>query len=135
MNVSTNTTVTEKYKNDKEDNNVVVVLRARMRERARGDLQATEKYMREVEAFADYWRQAVGTQLPPIGRGTIADMLDMGMEAELIAEVIDETSAAPRPSWAYAKAIFERLFWEKIFTVEAFRKQQLERKYGRYRPF
>lgn len=133
MTTSTNTTpVTEKYKDD-NCNNVVVLLRARARERS--DLKATEKYMREVEAFADYWRAAVGTQLPPVGRGEIADMLDVGMDAELIAEVIDQTSMAPRPSWAYAHAILDRLFFSKIFTIEAYRDEQFRRKYGRSRPY
>lgn len=127
MTTSTTTTSTENYK-DYNDNSVVVLLRARAR--AREAQKPTEKYMREMEAFAGYWRLAVGVQLPPIGRQRIAERLAEGVEAELIAEVIDQTSAAPRPSWAYCSAILDRLKREGISTLSDYQQRQAARRAG-----
>ena len=124
MATTTTVTKTENY-NDNHNNDVVVLLRARARERQFGG--SIEKYKRELDAFADYWRLATGNTFPPAARRKFADALAWGYEPELLAEVIDQTSAAPRPSWAYCNAILQRLFDEEISTLAEYRETQQNR--------
>ena len=131
MTTNSTTTNTEKYNND-NDNHVVVLLRARTRERAFGN--SIEKYKRELDAFADYWKLATGNTFPPAARRCFADALAWHYEPELLVEVIDQTSAAPRPSWAYCNAIMQRLFADEISTLAQYREAQAERlrSWGKY---
>ena len=127
---TTTTTTTDKYNTD-YCNPVVVLLRARARERAQPEL--TELYRAELDAYADYWRQTIGTQLPPAARRRIAAALAAGIEAALIADLIDQTAGAPRPSWAYCAAIMDRIEREGIKSQADYQAAQ-ERRRAATRP-
>ena len=99
-----------------KDQSLVVLVRARTRAREAYE----EQYMpaAEEEALRTYWRKVIGNELP---RSAHIDLIGYWMaqfEPELFLLVIDRTAAAPRPSWAYAKAILDRLLLSGIRTVE-----------------
>lgn len=61
---------------------------------------------------------------PPVAIRQMDYALEHGMEPELIMTAIDEAALAPRPSWAYARAIIQRLLAEGVLTPEAYAQRQ-----------
>ena len=111
---------------------VVVLLRARARAR-----EAERQWLSEEDekAIARYWKQVIGTNLPPAAHEDLVICAGVHMEHELIVEVIDQTASAPRPSWAYAHAIFNRLCCNAILTLDEYREDQRAWRERRKRPF
>lgn len=57
--------------------------------------------------------------LPWMQRGFYR-LLDEGFEYHLLLQIIEQTSHAPRPSWAYLDAIVRRCRMHEIFTLVGF---------------
>lgn len=49
-----------------------------------------------------------GRTIAPVVRAQMVQMLEQGAAPDLIAAVIEYSAAAPRPSWAYARAVLRR---------------------------
>lgn len=61
-----------------------------------------------------------GRKMPPVIRSQIRSLMAQGAMPDLIAAVIEYSAAAPRPSWAYARAVLERQLSMGTRTAEQF---------------
>ena len=61
-----------------------------------------------------------GRKMPPVIRSQIRDLMAQGAMPDLIAAVIEYSAAAPRPSWAYARAVLVRQLAMGTRTAEQF---------------
>lgn len=99
---------------------------ARAYAHAREERSAAPSEMSEYEMdmrwLASYYRDSFERRIPSSVEIEVSELLRAGMERELIEAAIDEAMAAPRPSWAYARAVLARCWREGIRTVEAFRR-------------
>ena len=77
-------------------------------------------YAREdMDALADAYCDALGRDRCP--RSVMADMIaamDAGMQPAVIIAALEATIDAPRPSWAYARAILRRCAAEGVYTPD-----------------
>ena len=60
-----------------------------------------------ADMLADY-QDVMGRPMPDIVRNEIAAMIKSGINRSMIAALIQYTADAPRPSWAYARAVIQR---------------------------
>ena len=80
------------------------------------------EYEMAMRWLASYYRDNFERRIPSSVEIEVSELLRAGMERELIEAAIDEAMAAPRPSWAYARAVLARCWRDGIRTVEAFRR-------------
>jgi DNA replication protein DnaD len=72
--------------------------------------RARTREERAVKLVYEYWSQATGIYLAPIIKEELKlYVLDPRIGVEGVTYAIDETTAAPRPSWAYCRAILLRM--------------------------
>lgn len=72
-----------------------------------------------------YFCDTFGTAtVPPVAVRQIDYALERGMAPELVMTALDEAAVAPRPSWAYARAIIQRLLGEGVLTPDAYAQRQ-----------
>lgn len=71
-----------------------------------------------------YYQDAFGLRCPPVARADMEWFLDAGIAPDVIRLCIDAATLAPRPSWAYARAILRRLRAEGVRTVDQYNKRQ-----------
>ena len=89
--------------------------RAYAREETEADIQAYR-----IKYLCKHFEESFDRKCPPVVAKEIGDALNLGMDADLLESIIDETQLAPRPSWAYARAILRRCFREQVYTAEDF---------------
>ena len=65
--------------------------------------------------------------MPGIVAMEIMTMMAAGAGADLVAEIIRYTAGAPRPSWAYARAVLRRQMAMGTRTAEDFAAREAER--------
>ena len=80
---------------------------------------------------------AIGYSMTQAIRNQIAALMEQGAAPDLIAAVLEYTAEAPRPSWAYARAVLRRQMDTGTRTaedfqqsVEAYRRKAAERAAG-----
>ena len=109
-------------------NSVTTRGRARARTREDGITEVgSDQTLRSVQLadLATYYQQTFGSYCPQCARRDMAAALDEGMEMDVVLIAIDEAAIAPRPSWAYARAILRRCLMEHIHTEEEYNRGQL----------
>ena len=74
--------------------------------------------------LADYYQSSFGAYCPQCARRDMAAALDAGLDYALLIVAIDEAAVAPRPSWAYARAILRRCINQGIHTEEDYSRGQ-----------
>lgn len=104
--------------------------RARVRACAREDTTTTTTaqlmhgyYIDCCEYYADTFRRVPAPGI----RREIAEHIKGGMTAECIKAIMDETQAAPRPSWAYCRAILQRCDLDNIKTLTDWQRDRQRR--------
>lgn len=80
----------------------------------------------DMAIIRDYYRDTFGLRCPPVAERDIDRFLDAGITAEVVKICIDEAALAPRPSWAYARAILRRLMNEGVRTAQEYTKRQTD---------
>lgn len=80
----------------------------------------TSTFVEEMSEFREMYRDALGREMPRFIEADILSRLLTGKNDSIdIQYALQETAAAPRPSWRYASAILARLTreaplpWEK----------------------
>lgn len=63
-----------------------------------------------------------GREMPRTVWEYLAGCIDAGAEVDLLAAIIEYTAGAPRPSWAYARAVIERQMAAGARTADDFRR-------------
>lgn len=97
---------------------------------------------REAEATANmlrgqyvdccqYYTEAFRRAVPVVVQRDIAEHIRDGMTADVIRAAMDETQAAPRPSWAYCRAILRRCDLEGIKTMQQWQESKRQREQRR----
>ena len=82
-------------------------------------------HARARDEVEQYYCDTFGTAaMPPVAIRQIDYAFEQGMSPDLIMTAIDEAALAPRPSWAYARAIIQRLLAEGVLTPEAYTERQ-----------
>lgn len=106
----------ENYDHDNYNNNNYRV-RARTRET---DAVFQDAFQHVRDAYADVF----GREIPRFVYNEMLDMMDeLSIKADMIVAVIEYTACAPRPSWAYARAVLYRCCMQKgIVTGSGFRR-------------
>ena len=74
-----------------------------------------------LELIAEAYMDSVGRRMPGIAREECMGFMDARMAPAVILLALDETAAAPRPSWAYCRAILSACAREGIRTAEDYR--------------
>lgn len=93
--------------------------------RARARVREEDAAARVWEAdIAAYYQSTFGAALPPVAKRDIDAAMEAGIEPPVIMICIDEAALAPRPSWAYARAILRKLVSEGCCTEEQYHQRQ-----------
>lgn len=74
-----------------------------------------------LELIAEAYMDSVGRRMPGIAREECMGFMDARMAPAVILLALDETAAAPRPSWAYCRAILNACAREGVRTAEDYR--------------
>ena len=77
-----------------------------------------------MDDIARYYRDTLGCVMPPMAKRDVAAAIEAGLEPQLVIIALDETALAPRPSWAYARAILRRLLREGVYDEQAYNRRQ-----------
>lgn len=86
---------------------------------------STTTRARAREELERYYCDTFGApKAPPVAVRQMDYALEQEMSPEVIMTAIDEAALAPRPSWAYARAIIQRLLAEGVRTPEEYAKRQ-----------
>lgn len=97
---------------------------ARAREEAQREM-IERRRREEIAGIPSYFCETFGAAaMPPVARREVEAALDAGLEPALIYTAMDEAAQAPRPSWAYARAILRRLVAENCFTEDDYAARQ-----------
>ena len=101
---------TTNYDHDDHDNNNYNNNHARAREE-KYKKALLEQSIRDIgESFEDVF----GRPMPRAIENEVRRMIDSGIDSTLITEVINYTAGAPRPSWAYARAVIMRNYQKGV---------------------
>lgn len=77
-----------------------------------------------MDDIARYYRDTLGCVMPPMAKRDVEAAIEAGLEPQLVIIALDETALAPRPSWAYARAILRRLLREGVYDEQAYNRRQ-----------
>lgn len=92
------------------------------RVRAREDDETTRRVW-EAD-LTQYFHDTFGAPCSPLARRDMAAAMEAGLDPQLIVIAMDEAALAPRPSWAYARAILRRLIDEGVQTEQDYEARQ-----------
>lgn len=105
--------------NDHHDNNNNNYNNNIARAREKNDQLLQEERMGTLaQLFEDVFER----KMPRVVEQEIRQMMDRGVDHTLISEVITYTASAPRPSWAYSRAVIWRNFQKGINDWNAFNR-------------
>lgn len=79
-----------------------------------------------MDDIARYYRETLGCVMPPMAKRDATAAIEAGLEPQLIMTALDEAAQAPRPSWAYARAILRRLLKEGVYDESAYARRQAQ---------
>lgn len=96
---------------------------ARVGEEAHKVGENDEKYAEFLEVFA-YFAAAYGSRPGPVAQRDIIAAQRAGITGAVIVHCIEESERAPRPSWAYARAVLGRCMAGNICTEEDWRRDR-----------
>ena len=114
---------------DDDNNNNTTHARARTREENAGytaseDRARAARYIAKVKQedwlnscgddLKEIYADVLGRDMPQVHQREIAGMLAEGIDRTLIGAVLAYTADAPRPSWAYARAVIYRNYAKGI---------------------
>lgn len=85
---------------------------------------AREESQDALDMICDCYIDALGRRPAAIIEDEIAEMMAKGVEPCVIMMALDETAAAPRPSWAYCRAILRACIREGATTAQGWRDRQ-----------
>lgn len=114
-NTTTTTTITSRISSSSSSSTGA---RARVREEEAEQDARVQEY--RIKHLCKHYEESFDRKCPPVVAKEIGDVINLGMDADLLEAIIDETQLAPRPSWAYARAIIRRCFREQVYTVSDF---------------
>lgn len=80
----------------------------------------TRARAREMLEIDEAYEDVLGRKMPKFVANEVLGFLAEGVEPSLIRTVIEYTACAPRPSWAYARAVLYRSIEKGITTAGAF---------------
>lgn len=105
------------------------------RTRARNEETANDETTENVwkTDIAQYYFDTFGVKMPPVAKFDVNDAIEAGLEPVLVFRALDEAAIAPRPSWAYARAIIKRLINENCLTESAYNARQAKWKAKKYK--
>lgn len=83
-------------KNNQQSNNNYYYTRAR------------EDISLGVQMVSEMYFDTLGREMPRFVGQEVQSMIDAGIEPDMICAVLAYTTGAPRPSWAYARAVIEK---------------------------
>ena len=83
------------------------------------ELQANSQKIHHGD-FGQLYEDSIGRPMPRVVEREIAEMMERGVSSSLIGAVLEYTAAAPRPSWAYARAVILRNYAKGINDEEEF---------------
>ena len=95
----------DNYNNNNYNNNT--------RARVEGAITAEQETSAQVAMHGDFgqtYLDSIGRPMPNVVRREIDEMIRRGISSALIHAVLEYTAGAPRPSWAYARAVILRNF-------------------------
>lgn len=98
----------EKKKNNQAYNNNYYYTRAR------------EDISLGVQMVAEMYFDTLGREMPRFVGQEVQGMIDAGIEPDMICAVLAYTTGAPRPSWAYARAVIEKQAMQGAKTADQF---------------
>ncbi len=78
-----------------------------------------------------YYADSFRREPAPGIRREIAEAIRGGMTGECLMAIMDETMSAPRPSWAYCRAIMARCAADGIETLEDWNRDRQQRSQSR----
>lgn len=81
---------------------------------------ATSASAAAANQLASYFSDQCGLRKLPWMPKEMSLLLDKGMSADLITEIIDRTARAPRPSWAYMSAIIGKCHYYGAYDLASF---------------
>lgn len=124
LTTTTNTNTTSRTSSSSSSTGACVRARAREEEAATAGGAEEERAARvqeyRIKYLCKHYEESFDRKCPPVVAKEIGDVINLGMDADLLEAIIDETQLAPRPSWAYARAIIRRCFREQVYTVSDF---------------
>lgn len=85
-----------------------------------------------IRDIGERFEDVFGRPMPRSIEAEVRRMIETGVDSTLIMSVIDYTAAAPRPSWAYARAVIVRNYQKGVnswMEFEATRRDQLPVKF------
>ena len=68
-------------------------------------------------AIEEAYEDVIGRKMPRFAKEEIQAFIADGMEPKMVLKVIEYTACAPRPSWAYARAVLYRNAQSGILTA------------------
>lgn len=98
----------EKKNNKHADNNNYYYIRAR------------EDISLDVQMVAEMYLDTLGRPMPRFVLKQVLELFDAGIQPDMVCAVLAYTAGAPRPSWAYARAVIERQAAGGARTAEDF---------------
>lgn len=104
------------YNNNYNNNNHT---RARVERALDNEKQAAFQTLMHGD-FAQVYEDSIGRPMPRVVEREIAEMMEHGISSGLIVAVLEYTAAAPRPSWAYARAVILRNYAKGVNDEESF---------------
>lgn len=81
---------------------------------------AREDISLDVQMVGEMYLDTLGRQMPRYIAMDVQGMIDAGIGADMICAVLAYTTGAPRPSWAYARAVIEKQAAMGAKTAEQF---------------
>ena len=81
----------------------------------------------QMQEIAELYEDVFCRHMPGIVAMEIMAMMAAGAGADLVAEIIRYTAGAPRPSWAYARAVLRRQMAMGTRTAEDFAAREAAR--------
>lgn len=99
--------------NNNGDNNNYYYTRTRAREGA---------YDGELAMLAEVYQDVLGRPMPRFVASELAERMQAGAQPDMLAAILQYTGGAPRPSWAYARAVIDRQMAMGTRTAAAFKR-------------
>lgn len=84
-------------------------------------------HAREMNRIHDAYEDVMGRSMPRFVEQEVLGFIADGATPQLIRTVLEYTACAPRPSWAYARAVIYRSLQKGITTDGAFMRSLADR--------
>lgn len=75
----------------------------------------------DMAMLAEVYQDVLGRPMPRFVANELAERMQAGAQPDMLAAILEYTGGAPRPSWAYARAVIDRQLAMGTRTAAAFR--------------